>query len=71
MGLMAGGDLGVIIANRFGPVSVVTPITGAYPLITLGFAAFFLRERSARFQWFCVTLILLGMGLATWIPTSG
>ena len=69
MGLMAGGDLGVIIANRYGPVSIVTPITGAYPLVTLGFAAFFLKETVGKFQWFCVGLILLGMGLATWIPS--
>jgi drug/metabolite transporter (DMT)-like permease len=70
MGLMAGGDLGVLIANRFGPVSIVTPITGAYPLVTLGFATLFLRESIGRFQWFCVGLILLGMGLSTWIPGS-
>jgi drug/metabolite transporter (DMT)-like permease len=69
MGLMAGGDLGVIIANRYGPVSLVTPITGAYPLVTLGFAVLFLREGIRRFQWFCVALILVGMGLATWIPS--
>jgi len=70
MGLMAGGDLGVIIANRYGPVSIVTPITGAYPLVTLAFAALFLREGIRAFQWFCVGLILIGMGLATWLPAS-
>jgi len=67
MGMMAGGDLGVIVANRFGPISIVTPITGAYPVVTLGFAAVFLKEGITKFQWVCVSLILIGMGLATWI----
>ncbi|MFN7684936.1 MAG: EamA family transporter, partial [Oligoflexia bacterium] len=51
MGLMAAGDLGVIIASKFGPISIVTPLTGAYPLVTLGFAAMILREKISRFQW--------------------
>jgi len=62
---MAGGDLGVIVANRFGPLSLVTPITGAYPVITLVFASILLRERISRLQWVCVGLIFLGMVLAT------
>ena len=70
MGLMAGGDLGVIIANKFGPVSIVTPITGAYPVVTLGFAALVLKERVGKFQWFCVALILIGMQMVTWAPPS-
>lgn len=65
MGMMAGGDLGVIIANRYGPISIVTPITGAYPVVTLGFAALVLKEAITRLQWFCIGLILAGMYLAT------
>ena len=45
MGMMAGGDLGVIIASRYGPISIVTPLTGAYPVVTLAFAALVLKER--------------------------
>lgn len=65
MGMMAGGDLGVIIANRFGPISIVTPITGAYPVVTLGFAALVLKEAITKLQWFCILLIIGGMYLAT------
>jgi drug/metabolite transporter (DMT)-like permease len=61
MGLMAGGDLGVIIASRYGPISIVTPITGAYPVVTLAFAALVLKERILPLQWVCVTAIIVGM----------
>lgn len=61
MGMMAGADLAVIIATRTGPVSIVTPLTGAYPVVTLIFASFILKEKITRFQWMCVGLILLGM----------
>jgi len=48
MGMMASGDLGVLIASRYGQISIVTPLTGAYPLVTLAFAAFVLRARRSR-----------------------
>ena len=64
MGMMAGGDLGVILATRAGPVSIVTPLTGAYPLVTLGFAALALKESVTRLQWACIVLILVGMFLS-------
>ena len=65
MGMMAGGDLGVIIANRYGPISVVTPLTGAYPVVTLAFAALVLRERISAWQYVCIAAILLGMIFCT------
>lgn len=61
MGMMAGGDLAVIIATRSGPVSIVTPLTGAYPVVTLGFASIALKEKITRLQWVCIGLILVGM----------
>jgi drug/metabolite transporter (DMT)-like permease len=61
MGMMAGGDLGVIVATRNGPISIVTPITGAYPLVTLGFAAVALKESISKPQCFCILMILAGM----------
>lgn len=67
MGMMAAGDLGVIIANRYGPISIVTPITGAYPVVTLAFASIVLKETITRLQWLCIALILVGMTLATTI----
>ena len=61
MAMMAGGDLGVIIASKNGPISIVTPLTGAYPVITLIFAALILKERISRLQIGCILLILLGI----------
>jgi drug/metabolite transporter (DMT)-like permease len=65
MGMMAAGDLGVLIASRYGKISIVTPLTGAYPLVTLGFAALVLRERIMLLQWGCIAAILVGMFLCT------
>lgn len=61
MGMMAAGDLGVLIASRYGKISIVTPLTGAYPLVTLAFAALVLRERIVLLQWGCIAAILVGM----------
>ena len=61
MGMMAGGDLGVIIASRYGPISFVTPLTGAYPVVTLAFAALVLKERISTLQGVCIVAIILGM----------
>lgn len=65
MGMMAAGDLGVLIASRYGKISIVTPLTGAYPLVTLAFAALVLRERIRPLQWVCIVAILSGMFLCT------
>ena len=65
MGMMAAGDLGVLIASRYGEISIVTPLTGAYPLVTLAFAALVLRERIMLLQWGCIAAILIGMFLCT------
>lgn len=64
MAMMAGGDLGVIIASKFGPVSIVTPLTGAYPVVTLGFAALVLKERITPLQWVCIGILLIGIILS-------
>ena len=65
MGMMATGDLGVLIASRYGEISIVTPLTAAYPLVTLAFAALVLRERIVLQQWGCIVAILVGMFLCT------
>jgi drug/metabolite transporter (DMT)-like permease len=65
MGMMAAGDLGVLIASRYGKISIVTPLTAAYPLVTLAFAALVLRERINGPQWACIAAILAGMYLCT------
>ena len=63
MGMMAAGDLGVMIASRYGPISIVVPLTGAYPVVTLTFAALVLKERISRLQYACVGAIIIGMAL--------
>ena len=63
MGMMAAGDLCVIIASRLGPISLVTPISGAYPVVTLIFAATILRERVTALQLVNVVLIIIGIFL--------
>ena len=64
MGLMAAGDLSVIIAAKTGPVSIVAPLSGAYPVVTLGFAWMVLKERITKFQWLCIAFLLVGMFLS-------
>jgi drug/metabolite transporter (DMT)-like permease len=64
MAMMAAGDLCVIIATRHGPVSIVTPLTGAYPIVTLAFARFALREKISPLQWACIVCIVAGMFLS-------
>lgn len=61
MGMMAGGDLGVIVATQTGPISVVTPLTGAYPVVTLAFAYFVLKEKITSLQLLCIAGVLVGM----------
>ncbi|MGV3522691.1 MAG: DMT family transporter [Candidatus Sericytochromatia bacterium] len=65
MAMMASGDLGVIIASKTGPASIVAPLTGAYPLVTLGFAAVVLKEHISRLQWACLVILLAGIGFST------
>ncbi len=65
MAMMASGDLGVILASKTGPASIVTPLTGAYPLVTLVFAAAFLKEHISRLQWICLAVLLAGIGFST------
>lgn len=62
---MALGGLMVMIAYETGPVSIVTPLSGAYPVVTLGFAAVVLKERLTALHWICIAVILIGMVLTT------
>lgn len=64
MGMMAGGDIGFILATRYGPVSLTAPITGAYPIVTVVFARLVLNERISLWQGLCIAAILGGLVLA-------
>lgn len=65
MGMMAGGSLGLIIAARHGPISIVTPLIGSYPVVTLVYAALVLKERITRAQYGCIGSIITGMTLCS------
>src|SRR5262245_21039821 len=65
MATMAVGSLLVAIAYKSGPASLVTPLAGAYPVVTLGFAWLVLKERPTPLQWAGIAAVLLGMVLTT------
>ncbi|HEX9428406.1 MAG TPA: DMT family transporter, partial [Candidatus Polarisedimenticolia bacterium] len=65
MGMLAGGDIGFIVATRYGPVSLTTPLSGAYPIVTVLFARLVLNERTTLGQGFCIGAILGGMAIAS------
>lgn len=65
MGMLAGGDIGFIIATRYGPVSLTTPLSGAYPVVTVVFARLILHETITMRQIVCIAAILGGMTLAS------
>ena len=65
MAMLAGGDLGVLVATRSGPISIVSPLTGAYPVITLVYAALILKEALTRIQWVCLVVIIIGVSLCS------
>lgn len=65
MATMAVGSLLVAIAYKHGPASLVTPLAGAYPVVTLAFAWAVLKERPTALQWGGIGLVLLGMVLTT------
>jgi drug/metabolite transporter (DMT)-like permease len=65
MATMALGSLLVAIAYKNGPASLVTPLAGAYPVVTLGFAWIVLKERPTLLQWGGIAAVLAGMVLTT------
>jgi len=65
MATMAVGGLLTALAYKNGPASIVTPLTGAYPVVTLAFAWAVLRERPSRLQYAGIACVLAGMVLIT------
>lgn len=68
MVVMSLGGVLAAFAYKFGPVSIVTPLTGAYPVVTLGFAWAVLKERPTKVHWVGIVACLLGMVLSTLTP---
>jgi drug/metabolite transporter (DMT)-like permease len=65
MATMAVGSLFSAIAYKQGPASIVTPLAGAYPVVTVAFAYAMLRERPSKLQWVGIVLVLGGMVVTT------
>lgn len=65
MATMALGSLLVAIAYKHGPASLVTPLAGAYPVVTIAFAWAVLKERPTLLQWGGIAAVLIGMVLTT------
>lgn len=70
MATMALGSLFVAIAYKHGPASLVTPLAGAYPVVTIAFAWAVLKERPTRMQWGGIVAVLIGMVLTTAVATA-
>lgn len=71
MAVMALGGLMANLAYKSGPASLVTPISGAYPIITLSFAWVVLKERPVGIHWTGIACIFAGMACVTspdWAP---
>ena len=62
--MIATADVILIIAYKWGLASIVTPVSGAYPALTVVYAYFVLKERLTPLQWVFVALIFAGMLLA-------
>lgn len=65
MATMALGGLLAAIAYKTGPASIVSPLSGAYPVVTLGFAWAVLKERPSALQWAGIAAILAGFVFTT------
>lgn len=65
MATMAVGSLLAAIAYKHGPASIVTPLSGAYPVVTVGVAYGLLHERPSMLQWAGIVLVLGGMVVTT------
>jgi drug/metabolite transporter (DMT)-like permease len=65
MATMAIGSLLAAVAYKKGPASIVTPLSGAYPVVTLGLAWAILQERPTALQWAGIVSVLVGMVLTT------
>jgi transporter family protein len=60
------GDLALFRAIELGPASIVTPLSGMYPLVTLLYVWPVLKERVSRQQGAAIGLSLLAILLISW-----
>ncbi len=54
------GALGLAKGMRVGSISVISPITATYPVVTIFLALFFLNQAITTLQWLCILVIIAG-----------
>lgn len=57
------GDLALFAALRRGPASLVSPLSGLYPIPTIAYAALVLHERLGAAQWIAAALIVAAIAV--------
>ena len=68
--LYALGDLTLFAAINRGPASIVSPVSGLYPLPTIAYAALVLKETISTAQWASVGVVLIALVLIVPAPDN-
>lgn len=66
--LGSGGQLILFQCLRMGPAYIVFPIISLYPVVTILFSVFFLKERTSRRSWSGIILALLAILMLSYRP---
>ncbi len=68
--LYALGDLTLFAAINRGPASIVSPLSGLYPLPTIAYSALVLKEVISTAQWVSVVVVLFALVLIVPAPDN-
>jgi drug/metabolite transporter (DMT)-like permease len=64
------GDLALFAAINRGPASIVSPLSGLYPLPTIAYSALILKEQISTPQWVSVGVVLVALVLIVPAPDN-
>jgi drug/metabolite transporter (DMT)-like permease len=64
------GDLTLFAAINRGPASIVSPLSGLYPLPTIAYSALILKEQISTGQWIAVGVVLVALVLIVPAPDN-
>jgi drug/metabolite transporter (DMT)-like permease len=64
------GDLTLFAAINRGPASIVSPLSGLYPLPTIAYSALILKEQISTLQWVSVGVVLVALVLIVPAPDN-
>lgn len=70
VGLYALGDLTLFAAINRGPASIVSPLSGLYPIPTLAYSALVLKETVLDVQWAAIGMVLVAIVLVVPAPDN-